>query len=186
MKLSTILGKKQIILSSLILILGVAVYLNWQFADVDNSFSVNGTIDTVETSSVKNYGDAKLVDTKTSIESDSNDYFTQARLSRTKSRSEATASIEKLLDSSNLSTSDKQEATKQAVELTKLSETEVKAENLIKAKGFEDCVVYIEDKSANVIVKTEGLKATQAAQIKDIIVTETSTKAENIRIVEVE
>ena len=34
MKANVILGKKQIVIAALVLILGAAVYLNWQFADV--------------------------------------------------------------------------------------------------------------------------------------------------------
>ena len=34
MKANVIIGKKQIIITSLVLILGAAIYLNWQFADV--------------------------------------------------------------------------------------------------------------------------------------------------------
>lgn len=189
MKLNAILGKKQIILSSLVLILGVAVYLNWQFANTSDSFAVNGTVSeskTADTTSVKNYGDAKLVDNQvSSVESDSDDYFTKARLSRSKARSEAAESIEKILNSSNVTSEEKQEASKEAIAITQMTDTESKVENLIKAKGFEECVVYLEDKTANVILKTTGLESEQAAQVKDIILSETSVKAENIRIVEV-
>lgn len=188
MKLNAILGKKQIILSSLVLILGVAVYLNWQFANTTDSFAVNGTLNTTDasdTASVKNYGDAKLVDTQTSLQSDSDDYFTKARLSRSKSRSMTAASIEKILNGSNATDSEREQAGKQAIAISKQSDSEAKIENLIKAKGFEECVVYLEDKTANVIIKTDGLKSEQAAQVKDIILNETPVKAENIRIVEV-
>ena len=34
MKANVILGKKQIVIAALVLILGAAVYLNWQFADI--------------------------------------------------------------------------------------------------------------------------------------------------------
>ena len=44
-KANFILGKKQIILASLVLILGVAVYLNWQFATTDNDLSLQTTLD---------------------------------------------------------------------------------------------------------------------------------------------
>ncbi len=189
MKLNAILGKKQIILSSLVLILGVAVYLNWQFANTSDSFAVNGTVSkvsTADTTSVKNYGDAKLVDNPvSSVESD-NDYFTKARLSRSKARSEAAESIKKILNSSNVTSEEKKEASKEAIAITQMTDTEAKVENLIKAKGFDECVVYLEDKTANVILKTSGLESKQAAQVKDIILNETSVKAENIRIVEVE
>lgn len=64
-------------------------------------------------------------------------------------------------------------------------ETEGKIENLIKAKGFEDCMVYISEDSADVMVKTDGLLANEAAVIKDIIIQTTDIPVENVKILEV-
>ena len=69
MKLHAIIGKKQIVLASLVLILGIAVYLNWQFANSDQSLTVTDVLN--GNTSQTNYGEAELVDAKTS---DSN-YF---------------------------------------------------------------------------------------------------------------
>ena len=72
-----------------------------------------------------------------------------------------------------------------AVEVSKLIESEGTIESLVKAQGFEDCVAYLDGESAKVVVKTEGLDKAQAAAIKDIILGETEISAENIRIFEV-
>lgn len=64
-------------------------------------------------------------------------------------------------------------------------ETEGKIENLIKAKGFEDCMVYISEDSADVMVKTDGLLANEAAVIKDIVIQTTDIPVENVKILEV-
>ena len=59
-------------------------------------------------------------------------------------------------------------------------------EDLIKAKGFEQCVVYLGEDSVNVVVQTEGLDAAQAAQIKSVILSQDQdVKAEQISITEV-
>ena len=50
---------------------------------------------------------------------------------------------------------------------------------------MEDCVVYLDGKSAKVVVKTQGLDKAQAAAIKDIILGEVTVPAENIRVFEV-
>ena len=77
------------------------------------------------------------------------------------------------------------EMTMMAVSIAKSIDAEGKIENLIKAKGFEECLVYINDTKADVIVKTEGLLSSEAAVIKDIILDETEIAAENIKILEV-
>ncbi len=57
-------------------------------------------------------------------------------------------------------------------------------EELIKAKGFEDCVAIISGDNINVIVKSGGLMTSEIAQITDIVTSETGFLPENIRIVE--
>ena len=72
-----------------------------------------------------------------------------------------------------------------AVEVSKLIESEGNIESLIKAQGFADCVAYLDGETAKVVIKTEGLDKAQAASIKEIILDETEVPAENIRIFEV-
>ena len=85
-----------------------------------------------------------------------------------------------------MSEADKKQASEKAVALTEVIEAESRIENLIKAKGFEECVVYITTDSANVVVKSEGLDQDQATQIKNIVVAEGSIKGENVTITEVQ
>jgi stage III sporulation protein AH len=72
-----------------------------------------------------------------------------------------------------------------AVNLSSLGEKETMIESLIIAQGFEDCVVYLSDDTANIVVKSTGLLPAEAAQIKDILLAEVTVPAENIRIFEV-
>jgi stage III sporulation protein AH len=72
-----------------------------------------------------------------------------------------------------------------AVEVSKLIESEGTIESLVKAQGFEDCVAYLDGETAKVVIKTEGLDKAQAASVKDIILSESNVAAENIRIFEV-
>ena len=72
-----------------------------------------------------------------------------------------------------------------AEEITANMELETKIESIIKAKGFDDCIVYISGDYADVMVQTEGLLETEAALIKEAIIQETTVPVENISIVEV-
>lgn len=192
-----IFKKKQAVLATLIAVLGVAIYLNWQFSQADENFAVSGLLSAETTSSssakTKNYGDALLVDGKNTTESTSSvasssgsdDYFASARLNRSKTRDEAAAAINKILDNSSATKDEKEVAANKAVLLTQTSDNETKIENLIKAKGFSECVVFLNDDSADIVVKTSGLSPEQAAQIKDIVLNTVEIPVENIRIVEV-
>ncbi len=175
--MNMIVGKKQIILAALILGLSIAVYLNWQYADLSNGLEVTGKVN-----NVKNYGDAQYVD-KTSTTT--NAYFAEAKLTRTKSRDEATEAINTMLKDQNITTEQRAALTTKVSELADSIEAEGKIENLIKAKGFNECMVYYDTKNVDVVVHSAGLLANEVVQMKDIILKEVNIPVENISIVEI-
>ncbi len=194
--MNMIVGKKQIVLASLVVALGVAVYLNYQFAgqDLDLVTANAGTTQeiSVQEEERENYGDVQFVDSKeisrdtemSAVQNDS-EYFSQARLTRTKTRDEAAAALQVMLSDSALAQEQKEELTAQASALAMSIETEGRIENLIKAKGFEECMVYCSDEKVDVIVKSPELKEGEVVQIRDIILDETRVPVENISIVPV-
>ena len=56
--MNMILNKRHIILAALVLVLGIAVYLNWVYGGEDLTL-------TEQMQTAKNYGDAQLVDANT-------------------------------------------------------------------------------------------------------------------------
>lgn len=192
-KPNLIIGKKQIILASLTLVLGIAVYMNYVFSEVENELAANAGAElTAESTQVNygavNYGDAAFVNADGSSSAqlvDTADYFAQARLSRMTSRDDAVQTLSAILGGRDLSDEENAVYTIEAVNLSQISESESKIESLIKAQGFEDCVVYLDGETASIVVKSEGLLAEEAAQIKDILLTEVTIPTENIRIFEV-
>lgn len=180
-KPNLIIGKKHIILACLTLILGAAIYMNYAIAPIDENLAATADAggDT-KSADAANYGDAAFV----SAEGES-DYFAQVRIARMTSRDKAVETLSSILGGGDLSGEETAVYTDKAVNLSKLSESENTVESLIKAQGFEDCVVYLNGETANIVVKSEGLVPSEAAQIKDILLTEVTIPAENIRIFEV-
>lgn len=186
-KPSIIIGKKQIILASLTLILGIAVYMNYVFSEVGDEIAASTASGEAEGARV-NYGEAAFVSAGDSVhttDADAADYFAQARLSRMTSRDGAVQTLSAILSGGDLSEEENAAYTMEAVSLSQLSESESKIESLVKAQGFEECVVYLDGETASIVVKSEGLAANEAAQIKDILLSEVTIPAENIRIFEV-
>lgn len=189
--MNMVVGKKQIVLASLIAALGVAVYLNYQFADVDGEYIASSTGSGLREQ--ENYGDATFVDTKTAIENqltavslDNSEYFYEAKLTRSKSRDEAVEALKTMLGEEELTLEQKSVLTEQATEYARAIEVEGKIENLLKAKGFTDCMVYYDAEKVDVILKSEGLEADEVTQIRDVILDETDVSAQNISIVPIE
>ena len=54
--------------------------------------------------------------------------------------------------------------------------------NLIKTKGFEDCVILVNDKSINIIVKADALEPEKIAQIQNIASRELKAEISDIHI----
>ncbi|MCM1226867.1 MAG: SpoIIIAH-like family protein [Clostridium sp.] len=197
-KPSVIIGKKQIILTCMTLMLGIAVYVNYALSDgglvEKEAKSVNGEItaessestgsaaesERSEQADAENYGESQFVNS-----TGAEDYFAQARLEKMTNRDEAVQTLQTIMGGGDITEDEMVTNALAAVEVSKLIESEGNIETLIKAQGIEDCVVYLDGESAKVVVKTVGLEKAQAAAIKDIILGEVTIPAEKIRIFEV-
>jgi stage III sporulation protein AH len=188
-KPTIIIGKKQIIMSCLTLMLATAVYINYVTApDIKND---KNTVEVAEMGETVNYGETEFVNadisnsTADKTKTASADYFAQARLDKMSNRDEAVQTLQSIIGGGDLTEDEMVVNAIDAVEVSKLIESEGTIESLVKAQGFEDCVAYLDGESAKVVIKTEGLDKAQAASVKDIILSETDVSAENIRIFEV-
>lgn len=196
--------------------LAVACYLNWQYARTDldtvavetaaaatsassdassdassGSGSSSGQVTDAllteaEAASAanKNYGDAQLV----SVANDTgSQFFDEARLKREKAHDEALDTIQKTMKDSSLSDSEKAEYTAQLTANLEDINAETEIETLIKAKGFADCLCFLQSSRADLTVMTSGepLTTSQVAQIRDIVISKSNVTAQNITVVEV-
>ena len=186
MKMNMIVSKKHIVLSALVLALSVAVYLNWEYVKV-NGDSFENTSKVAVDGAVEGAAPGIPAEDKGADEAAAygEAYFAEAKLSRTKARDEAADALKYMLEDADLTTDQMTQLTMEAASIAKSIETEGKIENLIKARGFAECMVYLDEDRASVVVRAEELLDNEVAQIKDIILKETSVPVENISIVEV-
>ena len=133
---------------------------------------------------VKNYGDAQLVAT---TEKSTQKYFEETRLSRQKSRDEALDVLQKTLKNAKLSDTEKTNATAELSKIVKDIKAESDIEKLVKAKGFTDCVAFINGDKISVAVQVSNgdLTKQNVAQIRDIVLNKTQVPTQNIVIIEV-
>lgn len=111
-----------------------------------------------------------------------NEYFTNSRLERNTMYSQRIENYQDILNNTNVSETQKKTAQE---EITKLNEEQnaiMIAENIIKTKGIEDLVIFVNGESINVIVKGDDLKEEEIAQIQNIVTRELGAKIENIHI----
>ncbi|MDE7362436.1 MAG: SpoIIIAH-like family protein [Oscillospiraceae bacterium] len=176
-RLNIIIGKKQIAIASLTVLLGAAVAVNFIVSSAKKSEITPPTTEVGGT----NYGDAAYV----SNTAGSDAYFAQARLDKQQSRDEAAEVIAGMYQGGDMTRDELTVVETNAQNLSSIIESENKIETLLKAQGFEDALCYLSGNGANIIVKTDGLDAAGAAKIKSTLLSEVEVAGDNITIVEV-
>ncbi|MBO5713516.1 MAG: SpoIIIAH-like family protein [Clostridia bacterium] len=148
--------KKIIVLSSMILLLAVTATLNFVFAGT-NSYP----------------------------ESTETGYFAEYRSERSTQRNEQILQLDKIIAESEEGSEVRETAITQKLQLTGLTEQELKLETLIKAYGYEEVVVTmgLDTPNVNVVVKNAEFDQSDAVKIYNILVTETEIDCENVNII---
>lgn len=110
-------------------------------------------------------------------------FFQSYRSDREVTREQEIAYLDEIIASAASSEESIAAAEAQKLTLCTNMETELALEGLIKARGFKDAVVTITTENVNVVVEDTELTAEEAAQILDIIVTETSFTALDVVVI---
>ena len=171
--------KKTVTVLAVVLCVGAAAYLNWSYnksAALPDSASVG-------LSDLKTMGS----DGSTEETASNADYFAQARLTRQQSRDEALSLLKSASAAEDASQETIDSAMRAISAMASDSMTETQIENLLLAKDFSECVVYITDEGITVAVPApaDGLSTAQVATITDVIVSETDYTAPQIKVIEV-
>ena len=106
----------------------------------------------------------------------------QAKVTREQVRAQNKETLQAIIDNTNLSESEKQEAVSQLVQMTQIAEQEAAVETMMASKGFSEAVVSIDADSADIVVKAEELTDANRAQIEDIVTRKTKIAPQNIVI----
>ena len=129
-------------------------------------------------------GDALEPNNPVQEEAGSESYFASAIIDRERARGEALEVLVSITEDATASETAKTEAYTQMERIANETSWEIDIENLVKAKGFEECVAIINDETANIVVSTEGLTPGEVAQIKEIVYLEASIQPKDIKIIE--
>ncbi|MBQ6153431.1 MAG: SpoIIIAH-like family protein [Ruminococcus sp.] len=177
--------KRHVVLAAVILALGAAVYLNWQYADGSSLIAPTS----------KELGEVAYVNAEAEATGDeaqatskeqggSSPYFAQAKTERQQTQDAAVSLAKETL---TLTDSD-EEARKDAVDqLNTLEErflAQSNIESVLKAKGFTECICFISDEGCTVAVKSSELKDNSPLIIKDAVQSQYEIDFNDITIVE--
>lgn len=170
-----ILKQRQLVFAVMLIIVLAAGYINYSYQHSEEK-QVYGVLNASE--NIRKIGETRLVS------AEHKDYFSEARLAKSRARDERLELIEEVLQSG--SEEEKTKAQEEKLALAQNIETETLVETMLNAKGYENVLVTITDNGVTVSVQTEsGLKNADSAKITEVLVSELSLSAEKIKIVEV-
>lgn len=199
------LWKRNAVVAVIVLFVCVAVYLNWSYnqesADAGKVLGQAALVGAESTdpllagaassatpapsgdmSSSAPSGQAEQ--TAGEEESGGTGYFASARLNRQEARDSALRILQESAADETM-----QAEMAQAIEtMADTTVSEAQIENMVTAKGYADCVAFLGEDSASIVVAAtaEGLSDADIARITEIVTGETGLSASQIRIIEAE
>ncbi len=173
--------KRNITMAAVLLFVCAAVALNWSYNRRWGEPNAEMVAIEDEEMMMANAAYGKKVPASAS------EYFAEARLTRQVSRDEALQLLQTAATAETASQETIDGAMNAISAMATTSMKEAQIENLLIAKDFDDCVVYIGNDSITVAVPApaEGLSEEAVARITDIICSETEYQASQLSIIEV-
>ncbi len=188
-----VLKKKEVIATALVVLIGVAGYLNWSYQD-----TIRVTDGEAYIEEAKKLGEAEYVsadkkdvsDNENDVKSEATEtaatmnYFTEAKLSKDNSRSKALEILNQTATNESFDSDVRKQAQDKIVSIAENTEKETIIENVAKAKGYKDISVYIDGESVEIIVKKNDFSTDDVKTIKELVTSELDISAGNIKIIE--
>ena len=184
-------GAKNMIIICAVLVCGVAIMLNFILAGTGQKPANSGyKIDpeyyaallAAEDTSADTTGGAADASGDNVISRD--EYFDTAAYNRDRARDEAIEVLSTVVDNETALQEIRDQAGADIAALAANISAEANIEELIKAKGFSDCVAIINGDNVSIIVKSDGLLPNEIAQITEIVYEQSGILPTNMNIVE--
>ena len=180
--------KRNIVMAAVLLFVCAAVYLNWSYNS--RTGEADPAMVAAEDAAMAAAEEAEYLETSAEEEAADESvspYFATARLTRQQSRDEALSLLETAAASESASQETIDSAMASIATMATWSMQEAQIENLLLAKDFTDCVVYISAEGVTVAVPApaEGLSEAAVARITDVITGETDFEASQLKLIEI-
>jgi stage III sporulation protein AH len=170
-----------------------AVYLNWDYEQQTQAGKTLG-----QSTLVSNQTEDPLLGDGTQAlspeqtvgeeQNKGSGYFASARLNRQQARDSALSLLQDAASQEDADETIRLQMNDTIQTMADYTITEAQIENLVTAKGYGDCICFINDNSVSVVVSSteNGLNESDIAKIVEIVQQETGLAAEQIKIIETE
>ncbi|MBQ7688357.1 MAG: SpoIIIAH-like family protein [Clostridia bacterium] len=171
-----LLEKRHIVLAALVVMLGLAVFVNWYTSGTKTELSPEGTAEHTTVSGEVADGVAKFTS------GDEEDAFAEMRLNRASSRGEALEQLQAVMADADENSEEALSAGAAIDAITQASRMETDIESLVTAAIGGSCIAVISENAVDVVVSAGSLNDTAALRIHDIIDGVCGDQFENVRI----
>ena len=181
--------KKNLVAAAVLVTVCAGIYVNWLYTEQTTAKELTDTLNVEKVMSddtlLLSADDAVLTDVQLDT---ATDYFAAVRLSRQEARDSALNLLQEAMAYTTAEEGSKD--VESAMELETIVQTalsEAQIESLIIAKGYADCVAYMNREGISVAVASPegGLMQEDVAVIADIVMSQSDYGLESIRVVEV-
>lgn len=111
------------------------------------------------------------------------DFFINYRLDRERVRGQQVELLRSVIDDANSDPAIRKEAQNKLLKISDSMDQELQLEALIKAKGFAEAALFVQQESATVILRKEGMSDFEVSTVADIISQVTGHDLENIVVI---
>ena len=182
------LWRRNGVVAAVALFVCAAVYLNWSYEQDEQAGKTLGQSTLVGSETADPLlGQEGSVQTDAG-NTDSNGYFSAARLNRQQARDSALSLLRDAASGEDADETVKTQVNDTIQTMADYTVTEAQIENLVLAKGYTDCVAFIGEESLSlaVAVPEGGLTEADTARLVDAVYQTSGYTADQIKIIEVE
>lgn len=176
--------KKHILVAALVLALGTAVYLNWQFS---GSSTVKKTSKELGAATYVSRDASATVDEVSFNAQDpmtAKEKIAKARTERAQMQDKALNSAKEILTLADSTEEAKKAAADQASAIESRMIAQSNIENILCAKGFSDVLCYVSDTGCTVTVPAQEMQKDSPLIIRDVVMSQIDVAFNNIIIVD--
>lgn len=173
--------KKHILIAALILALGAAVFINWQFS---GGSVVKPTAKELGKATYVSR-DAKATADEASKELSAGEKLAKMRVERSQSQDKALDEAKNILSLSDSSDTAKEEAVRQANVIERRILNQSNIENILTTKGYADSLCFLSDAGCTVSILSENMEKDSPLIIKDVVMSQVDVNFNDIVIVEI-
>ncbi len=150
--------------------------------NVTNNIINANTQNTIQSNTEAVDTSSNLEDVQENISQTNSNYFTQSKIDRDNMYSQMLENYQKILETDNLEADEKTIAQEEIKKINDEKNAIMIAENLIKTKGFEDVILFVNNGNVSAIIKTDELDENEVAQIQNIITRELQVEVTKINV----